>query len=430
MTASSPAPSLRWSLCGLLFVATALSFLDRQVLSVLAPVVSEHLGMDNATYSHVTTAFLFSYAIMFLGAGWLLDRVGTRKGLAICVAVWSIASALHGLVRNAFQLGACRFLLGAGEGGCFPGAAKGVAEWFPQRQRALAMGIAIGGASLGAVAAPPLTVWLAALTGWRGVFVVTGLIGAAWVAAWWVLSRGAVPYEEEAGSSDRQTNDRENAVTIPAAGERPGLGALLRRRDVWGLGLMRFLFDPVFYFYMFWIPKYLSQERGVSLERIGALAWIPFLALGISNVAGGWVSDSLIRRGLPAASARRWIMALAALLTVSSSLAAQASTVGMALTMMSLLMLAHGFWITNYVTLISERFPKNAVGTVMGFAGTVGAVGGMMANTAIGAVVDRFSYGPVWLASGFLYPLAFVVLLAMIPSGRAGQRMSVLIRNR
>lgn len=399
----TPNPRLRWYLCGLLFFATTLSFLDRQVLSVLAPVISKNLGMSNVTYSHVTTAFLLSYAVMFLAAGWLLDRVGTRRGLAACVAVWSIASALHAAVSNAFQLGVCRFLLGAGEGGCFPGAAKGVAEWFPQRQRALAMGVAIGGASLGAVLAPPLTVWLADSLGWRGVFLVTGLAGGIWVAGWWVLSRGAakITVAQEPGMTD---------------GERTGLGALLQRGDVWGFALMRFIFDPVFYFYMFWIPKYLSQERGVSLEQIGALTWIPFLALGVSNITGGWVSDSLIRRGLPAASARRWIMALAALLTMSSSLAAQSRTVAMALAMMSLLMLAHGFWITNYVTLLSERFPKSAVATVMGFAGFIGALGGMMANTAIGAVVDHFSYGPIWLASGFLYPVAFVVMLVLIPA--------------
>lgn len=430
---SSPTSSsrIRWSLCGLLFFATALSFLDRQVLSVLAPEVSKHLGMSNVTYSHVTNAFLFSYAIMFLAAGRLLDVVGTRKGLAACVALWSIASALHAFVRNALQLGACRFLLGMGEGGCFPGAAKGVAEWFPQRQRALAMGVAIGGASLGAVAAPPLTVWLASAIGWRGVFLVTGITGALWVAAWWVMSRKAASLEGgppcpplEDNCSGRQDHPHAAAMTEhrppsgleSAALPRPTLLALLRRRDVWGLALMRFIFDPVFYFYMFWIPKYLSQERGVSLEQIGKLSWIPFLALGISNITGGWLSDGLIRRGLPPPLARRWIMAAAAVLTMSSSLAAQSKTVGMALAMMSLLMLAHGFWITNYVTLLSERFPKAAVGTVMGLAGAVGASGGMMANTAIGAVVDRFSYSPVWLASGFLYPLAFLVLLATIPN--------------
>ncbi len=398
---SFPLRSLRWWLCGLLFVATAMSFLDRQVLSVLAPVITEQLKMSNTEYSYVTTAFLVSYAIMFLLGGRMMDMLGTRLGMALSVGFWSLACAGHALVQNAFHLGACRLLLGVGEGGCFPGAAKGVAEWFPQRQRALAMGVAIGGSALGAVVAPPLTVWLAGAVGWRGVFLVTGLIGAGWVALWCLLS---APAETPSGQPQAGGADTEQVPLL----------ALLRRVDTCGLALMRFIVDPVFYFYMFWIPKYLSHERGVSLEQIGQVTWIPFLALGISNIAGGWVSDGMIRRGLPALTARRWIMAAAAVLTLSSSLAGRVETLAMAIAMMSLLMLAHGFWITNYVTVISERFPKSAVGTVMGVTGAVGAIGGMLANTAIGWCVDRFSYGPVWMASGLMYPMAFVVLMATV----------------
>ncbi|MBI4662291.1 MAG: MFS transporter [Verrucomicrobia bacterium] len=436
---------LRWWLCGLMFVATGLSFLDRQVLSVLAPVVTEQLSLSNLEYSHVNTAFLVSYAVMFLVGGRLMDLAGTRIGMALSVGLWSFASALHAAARNGFHLGACRFFLGVGEGGCFPGAAKGVAEWFSERERAVAIGIAIGGASLGAVVAPPFTVWLAAAVGWRGVFLATGVVGVAWVAAWWLFSRelthaSAATVGESASTTERRpparqlsnsiscAPDRRPALRIPdgqAANhddletvrpQRPALTALLRRRDVWGLALIRFMVDPVFYFYMFWIPKYLHQERGASMEQIGQLSWIPFLALGISNVAGGWASDRLIRAGVTAFKARRLIMAAAALLTVASSLTGQVRSVGMALAMMALLMLAHGFWVTNYVTLISDRFPHNAVGTVMGISGAVGAVGGMLANTAIGAVVDRFSYGPVWLASGLMYPLAFGVLMMMVGS--------------
>lgn len=403
----APSGRLRWWLCGLLFAATALSFLDRQVLSVLAPVVTAELGMGNAEYSKVTTAFLLSYAVMFLVGGRLMDVLGTRLGMALSVGLWSVASAVHAAVQGAGQLGCCRFLLGMGEGGCFPGAAKGVAEWFAPRDRAMAMGIAIGGASLGAVVAPPMTVWLSGVFGWRGVFLCTGIIGAAWVVAWWMMTRG-LPGRGDAipGISD--------AAAEEGSAPRPALLSLLRRTDVWGLAVARFIFDPVFYFYMFWIPKYLSEARGISQQAIGALSWIPFLALGISNIAGGWVSDRMVRRGFSAPAARQWIMAAAALLTVSSSFAARVEGVGTALAMMALLMFAHGFWITNYVTLIGDRFPRSAVGSVMGFAGAVGAIGGMSANTAIGFIVDRFSYGPVWLASGLMYPMAFVVLLVAI----------------
>lgn len=412
---------LRWWLCGLLFGATALSFLDRQVLSVLAPVITKQLGMDNVAYSHVTTAFLLSYAVMFLVGGRLMDVLGTRLGMALSVGLWSVASAAHAAVQGVGQLGFCRFLLGVGEGGCFPGAAKGVAEWFPQRERAMAMGIAIGGASLGAVVAPPMTVWLSELFGWRGVFLTTGLIGGAWVMAWWVISKGIGGGGPLADDDDHRAQGR--PCGTGAMPDRPRLLSLLGRLDVWGFAIVRFIVDPVFYFYMFWIPKYLSEERGISQEAIGALSWIPFLALGVSNVAGGWVSDRMVRGGFSAQVARKWIMAAAALLTVASGFAGRVVGLETALAMMALLMFAHGFWVTNYVTLIGDRFPKGAVGTVMGFSGAIGAVGGMLANTAIGFVVDRFSYGPVWLASGLMYPAAFVVLLATI-RGSKGARES------
>ncbi|MCC6356595.1 MAG: MFS transporter [Verrucomicrobiae bacterium] len=402
----------RWWLCGLLFGATALSFLDRQVLSVLAPVVTKQLGMDNVAYSHVTTAFLLSYAVMFLVGGRLMDVLGTRLGMALSVGLWSVASAAHAAVQGAGQLGFCRFLLGVGEGGCFPGAAKGVAEWFPQRERAMAMGIAIGGASLGAVVAPPMTVWLSEMLGWRGVFLTTGLIGAAWVIAWWVMSKGIGAAVSLAGEAAH--GPRAGARDTGAMPDRPRLLSLLGRLDVWGFAVVRFIVDPVFYFYMFWIPKYLSEERGISQQAIGALSWIPFLALGVSNVAGGWLSDRMVRGGFSAQVARKWIMAAAALLTVASGFAGRVAGLETALAMMSLLMFAHGFWVTNYVTLIGDRFPKGAVGTVMGFSGAIGALGGMLANTAIGLVVDRFSYGPVWVASGLMYPAAFVVLLLAV----------------
>lgn len=402
----------RWWLCGLLCLATALSFLDRQVLSVLAPAVTEQLGISDSQYGYISTAFLVSYSVMFLLGGRLLDALGTRLGLALSVGLWSLASGLHAAVQSGAQLGAARLLLGMGEGGCFPGAAKGVAEWFDARERALATGVAIGGASIGAVLAPPMTVWLAERVTWRGVFVVTAVIGAAWVVAWWL----SVP-----SAAAREPSQADPREAHPAATEKPHaerLTVLAGRLDVWGLALMRFLFDPVFYFYMFWIPKYLAAERGLSLERIGALSWIPFLALGVSNVIGGWASDRLTRWGIPTLTARKLVMAGAAVLTMASGLAGLAGSVALAIGMMSLLMFAHGFWITNFVTIISDRFPKGAVGTVMGLAGAVGAVGGMFSSTAIGLVVERFSYGPVWLASGCLYPLALVVLLVTVRGQR------------
>ena len=229
--------TLRWWLCGLLFVATALSFLDRQVLSVLAPTITDQLHINNKEYSYITTAFLISYAVMFLGGGRLMDVVGTRLGMALSVGLWSLASGLHAAAQSGLQLGLGRFLLGVGEGGCFPGAAKGVAEWFPADKRALAIGIANGGSAFGAVLAPQLAVWLAGVATWRGAFVATGLIGTIWVVAWCWLSRGLAhpPASTAAAGPD-----------VPSQEQRPALLALLRRLDVWGFALMRFIFDTVF----------------------------------------------------------------------------------------------------------------------------------------------------------------------------------------
>jgi ACS family hexuronate transporter-like MFS transporter len=407
-------PHLRWWLCGLLFCATALSFLDRQVLSVVSPAICEELHIDNKTYSFITTAFMASYAVMFLLGGWFLDRVGTRLGLGLAVLIWTTASAFHAVAVTPVQLGIGRFFLGFGEGACFPGAVKAVSEWFPGKQRALAVGIAIGGASLGAVMAPPLTVWMVGLFGWRGAFVATGLLGVLWVVCWFIFyhlptkSPFVTQQEKEWIESDQPE------IRLEKPKDSDSFVSLFFRKEVIGLALARFLFDPVFYFYMFWIPQYLHQEQGLSLETIGSLAWIPFFALGVSNILGGLVSDRLIAAGFSVSTARKGVMALSALLTVSSSLAAFASSPYTAIAMMSLLMFAHGFWITNYVTMISDTFPKYRVATVMGMTGMVGTIGGMGANTAIGFLVDRFSFLPVWIASGCMYPLAFIVILMLV----------------
>lgn len=413
-------PGLRWYLCFLLFCATALCFLDRQVLSVVAPKLCQQFAMDNKTYGYTTTAFLVSYAIMFLLGGRLVDRLGTRLGLGLSVAFWSLASGVHGLITSPLQLGMARFALGLGEGACFPGAAKAASEWFPPRQRALAVGIAIGGASLGGVVAPPLTAWCVASWGWREAFFLTGFFGATWTLLWFLFYHHPKesPYltQKERNYIEQATAEDETAKPADKPSTSPSFFSLLARRDVLGLSLARFLFDPVFYFYMFWIPQYLSQERNLSIDAIGALTWIPFLALGLSNIIGGWLSDKLVRYGVPVMTARKGVMLLAAIVTMCSGLAAFSQSPGFAIAMMSLLLFAHGFWITNYVTLISDRFDKNSVGSVMGITGMIGTIGGMCASTAIGFIADSFGFFPVWLVSGGLYPLAFLVIVLTLKS--------------
>ena len=386
----------RWLLCWLLFAATALSFLDRQVLSVLAPALTSEFKMSNTEYSRVVFAFVLSYTVMFSVGGRLMDRLGTRMGMAIAVALWSAASAAHAWVRGPLGLGAVRFFLGFAEGGGFPGATKGAVEWFPIEKRVLALGIANGGSAFGAVVAPPLTALLAARFGWRGAFLATGLAGALWVITWLMAFRSA-PVEF-------RVHDARAAVAP--------LGPLVRKPTVWFLLAARFLFDPVFYFYMFWIPQYLARERKFSLDEIGRWYWIPFLVLGLSSILAGRVSDALVSRGWAPRRARMTLLACAAALTPVSWLAALAPTPGWAIALMSGLMLAHGFWISNFLALLSDTFPARALATVTGLTGTAGGIGGMLSNLAVGPLIDRYSFAPAFAVSGVLYPLALALLFA------------------
>lgn len=409
--------NLRWLIVGLLFLATALSFLDRQVLSISILKIQTDLNVSDVQYGWVNTGFLIAYALMFSLGGWLIDKFGTRVGLAVSVGLWSLSNAMHGAVQNVWHLGTARFFLGIGEGGCFPGAAKGVTEWFPQKHRGLAMGIAIGGAALGAVIAPPLTVYLISIFGWRGTFVATGIFGGIWVLVWlifyqkpqksrFITKKELALIEDDAFKLEKK-NIEVKRTSVP-------LRQILRTKEAWGLIAIRFLLDPVFYFFMFWIPKYLSEERGVSFERIGELFWIPFFALGISNVIGGGVSDRLIKSGLSVNRSRKLVMGLAALLTMVAPLTVMASSAEMAILFMSLIMFAHGFWITNYITATSELFGNNATSTVVGICGSAGAIAGLLVNPLIGRVVENYSYLPMWIASGIMYPLGFIILLVTI----------------
>jgi MFS transporter, ACS family, hexuronate transporter len=380
-----------WLLIGLLFAATALSFLDRQVLSVLAPRITAEFQMSNAVYSRVVFCFVLSYTAMFSLGGRLLDAVGTRLGLAISVLIWSAASGMHAIAAGAVGLGAARFFLGIGEGACFPAVTKGAVEWMPATKRALAVGIANGGSAFGAVLAPPLTAWVAGAFGWRSAFACTAALGLLWLAAWLAACRVLPPHV--AGKSAR--------VRMLELFLRPEMRRLL---------IARFFFDPVFYFYMFWIPQYLSRERGMSLATIGSLTWIPFFALGVTNIAAGRISDSLVARGWEPRDARLRLMLIAALLTPASGLAALAGTPALAITLMSILMFAHGIWIANFITLISDTVSASEIGTAVGLTGTCGGVAGMLSNLIVGPVVDRYSFTPVFLASAVLYPLAWLIL--------------------
>nr|WP_295922097.1 MFS transporter [uncultured Dyadobacter sp.] len=390
----------RWLIVSLVFIATGLSFLDRQVLSIAVIRIQKEFGFSDVEYGWVNTSFLLSYALMFTVGGLLIDRIGAKKGLGIAVGVWSVANALHGVMTSFPQLLTFRFFLGMGEGACFPGAAKTVYDWFDKKERALANGIAIGGSAIGAVIAPPLTIWISDSYGWRAGFVIPGLIGIAWVVVWLMM-----PW----------TKATENSDVVASSSPALPFRAILRFRETWIFVLMRFLLDPVMYFMMFWIPKYLSEVRHVPFAQIGNLFWIPFLALGISNILGGFFSDKLIRSGIATGRARKIVMGCAAALTLAVPLTEYTSSVSTAVGLMALYMFAHGCWITNYITAISDVFGTRATSTVVGLSGTAGALSSLILNPMIGKIIGEYTYKPLWIASGLLYPVAFLAFIALVP---------------
>lgn len=394
-----------WIIIGLLLLATSLSFLDRQVLSVSILKIREDLSITDIDYGFINSGFLASYAIMFTLGGILIDRYGSRLGLAFSVGFWSFATLLHSLSNSVFQFGLFRFLLGAGEGGCFPGAIKAVMERVPKNKQAMANGIAIGGSAIGAVIAPPLCVYLLGIVGWRAVFLVTGGFGFIWLMAWLYFTK------EKVQTSAPSTLE----IEVETNNTRIKLMALLKNKEVKVFVAIRFILDPIFYFYMFWIPKYLNESHSLSLEVIGKILWIPFLALGIANILGGWLSDFVFNKTANLNLARKLVMGIAAVLTIPIAFVGFIHSYFIIIALMTLAFFAHGLWITNYITSISDVFGKRVTSTVIGFSGSAGAVSAFVLNPLIGYVVTHYSYDPLWWYAGAMYPMAFLLLLKFIP---------------
>jgi MFS transporter, ACS family, hexuronate transporter len=383
-------------------VATALSFLDRQVLSILIIKIKQEILISDVQYGLINAGFLAGYAIMFTVSGLLIDRYGSRLGLAVSVGLWSVASALHSIANSVMHFGAFRFLLGLGEGGAFPGVIKAVIEWVPKSKQALANGIAISGAAIGAVIAPPLCVYLINVTGWRGVFIITGVVGIIWVAVWLLVTR-------------RKYADKVRETSLTSERKKVDFSRLIRVKEVWVFIFMRFLLDPVLYFYMFWIPIYLNETRSVNIEQIGKLFWIPFLALGISNMLGGWISDFVFVRTNDLNKARKIIMGFAALLMFPVLFIKFASSAEIVIFIICIAFFAHGLWITNYITSIGDTFGRRVTSTVVGLSGTAGAISAFVINPVIGIIITKFSYNPIWIYAGSMYLVVFIGFIIFIP---------------
>jgi ACS family hexuronate transporter-like MFS transporter len=406
-----PIPHLRWRVAGLLCLASELNYLDRQTLSVLAATIQADLGLSDVAYSHVTSTFLMSYTVMYAVAGRLVDVLGTRRSFLIFVSGWSVANMLHGLARTALQLSLFRFLLGAAEPANFPAGLKAVSEWFPMRERALAVGIFNAGTALGGALAVPVVSFIALRWGWRWAFVGTGALGFLWVAAWALIYRR--PQEHpRLGAAERALilSDRGSGPPTPTA---VSVRQVLRMRAAWGCILARALTDPISYFLNFWIPKYLQTERGFTLAALGRYGWIPFAALAAGNVFSGAMPRWLISHGWPLDRARKATMlAVSCVMPVLCYIVTRVESQAWALAVVSALFFGHAAW--GNITLPTEVFPQHAVGTVTGLGGAAGGLLGVLTQLAIGRVVQSFSFAPIFAFVSVAYLLALALVQWLI----------------
>jgi ACS family hexuronate transporter-like MFS transporter len=401
---------VRWGIAALLALATALSYLDRQSFPLVAGEIRREIPMDDAEYARLGTLFLVAYGLMYAVGGKLLDALGTRLGYTVMIAFWSIANAMTGLATSTAQLGLFRFLLGAGEGGGFPASGKAVAEWFPARERSFAFGLFNTGSALGAVVAAPALAAIAAFLGWRWVFFLTGGLGLAWAAVWILLYRK--PRESPWLGTDERAYLEANLVP-ETAGPRLRWADLFRYRQVWGLMAAKLLTDSVWFFLIFFLPRYLSTERGFDLKAIGSVAWIPFAAAGLGSFLGGWLGARLIRRGATIDRARKTALLLAAAIMPAAAFIVPSPTWG-AVALFSACLFAHQFWSANVQTLAADLFPSRVVGSVEGLLGSAGALGAGLAQWKVGDLIAVQGYALPFAFCGFLHLCAFALIAAVV----------------
>ena len=406
-TDNRQATRVRYGIIALIFAVTFINFLDRMTVSVLGPVITEQLRLSNLQFATISTSFLVAYTASQGLSGRLYDRVGARLGFTMSVTLWALAAMGHAFARGLASLSALRFILGLGEAGNWPGAAKVIAEWFPPARRAFAMGIFNSGVSIASIAAPPLIVWIQQRYGWRATFLATGALGFIWLPLW--LRFYSPP------AAHPRANAAELAVIREGRDEDdrppPSWAALLRRRQVWAIVLARFLTDPVWWLFITWLPLYLATQRGFSLREIGLYAWLPFVAADAGSLLGGWLSGHLISRGWTADRARKTVIVAAVILMGAGIPAARADTAMQALGFISIVMFAFQVWINNVQTMPSDWFPARAVASVAGLGGTGAGIGAILFTLTTGAVVDRLhSYNPILVTAALLPTLGTAVL--------------------
>ena len=407
-----PGGRFRWVICGLLFFATTINYLDRVVLSVLAQTLQIKLGWSDAEYGWINFAFTGAYAVGLVSMGWVMDRLGTRRGYAVSVTFWSLAAMGHALARSAWGFGVARVFLALGEGGNFPAAIKTTAEWFPKRERALATGLFNAGANVGAVLAPLLVPVITVKYGWEWAFVATGALGFVWLAVWLAVYR---PPEQQPKLSAQElayirSDPAEPTTKIPYL-------TLVPHRQTWAFAIGKFLTDPVWFIVaIFWAGKYLQDTYGVKLEGLAVPLIVIYLAADVGSIGGGWLSSSLLKRGWSVNASRKTAMLICALCVVPLVIAPIVRELWVSVGLLALTAAAHQGWSANLYTLVSDTFPRRAVGSVVGFGSMFGALGGMLASVATGYTLQwTHSYNGILYTAAFAYVVTLGIIHLLNP---------------
>jgi len=413
-TVSTPARSnFRWTVCALLFFATTINYVDRQVLSMLADTLKEKIGWTPIEYSNITTAFSIAYMLGLLGAGKLLDKFGTRIGFAIAITVWSLAAMGHALATSAFTFGVARTLLGLGESANFPSCIKTIAEWFPKKERAHATGIFNSGANIGAVVAPLTVPWLAVTYGWQSAFLITGALGFLWLIAWLMLY-GPPQTHRRVSKQELQFIESDPPDRVA---EYPWQ-RLLPKRETWAFGMGKFLTDPIWWFYLFWLPSYFQETFHLSLIQLPLPMLVIYNSSTVGSIGGGWLSSNFINRGWTINAARKTAMLICAFCVVPVFFLPYANKNNMweVVAVLSLAMAAHQGFSANLFTTTSDMFPRSAVGSVVGIGGAAGALGIALMQKLAGYVVQwTGSYSILFVISASAYLVAVAVIHAFSP---------------
>jgi MFS transporter, ACS family, hexuronate transporter len=420
----------RWYICALLFFAATVNYIDRQVIGILKPTLQAQFGWSEIDYSDIVFAFQLAYAVGLLLAGRMMDRLGAKLGFAVAITIWSVAAMAHaeatafgpavvavlglaGLTYSASVAGfiAARFALGLGEAGNFPASIKVVAEWFPRRERALATGLFNSGTNVGALVTPLVVPWITITWGWYWAFIATGALGFIWLILWW-RSYDRPESHPSVGAAELahiRSDPADPVLRIP-------FRVLLPHRQTWAFAVAKFMTDPIWWLYLFWIPDFLNRNHGIDLRTIGPPLVAIYLIADVGSIGGGWLSSTLIKRGWSVNAGRKTAMLVCALAVVPMVFASGARDLWVAVALISLAAAAHQGWSANVFTLVSDMFPRQAVGSVVGLGGMSGAVGGMLIAKLTGYILDATgSYVPVFLIAAFAYLVALAIVHILVP---------------